>query len=146
MLLCADGNNSAIVIQRICQRIAGLKLKLGKDVFTLSYAAGITQLDDQAKLDFPAMLNQVNEALVRAQAAGENQISLYQTRAVQPSADKQPDVPLDRLLKKLEQDAAAVTRHELLQGMLRIMPMLQQANIQLNLGIEDAIALVQKEL
>jgi len=145
LLPCADGNNSAIVIQRICQRIAGLKLKLGKDVFTLSYTSGITQLDGQEKLNFHSMINQVNEALARAHAAGENQISLYETSA-QPPTEKMQDVPLDRLLKKLEEDAEAVTRHELLQGMLRIMPMLQQANIQLNLGIEEAIALVQKEL
>lgn len=151
ILPCADGNNSALVVKRICQRIAGLKLKLGKDVFTLSYTAGISQLDGQENLAFDALLKQVNEALQQAQAAGHNQVIIYQSDTGAGTAEAQPreearEQPLDRLLQKLKTSPEAVTRHELLQGMMRVMPMLQQANRQLNLGIEDAIALVEKEL
>ncbi len=154
LLPCSDPQGAEVVVSRICQRVARLKLKMGEDVFNIRFSAGITSpvlVDTNIK--FPDLLKQAESALKKALAKGGGKIIRYQ-RSVDKTLPSTPDAPIDSradinledLISQLTRENAGVTNDQLVSAMRKIIPLIAHADNNLKLGLSKVILHLKKRL
>ena len=136
------------VVTRICQRVGRLKLKLGQEVFQISFSAGITTLTAGEESNLECLLEKAESALKQAVAEGGNKIIRYETgEAVSRySSLQQVEVSIDDLLTQVAKEPPEVSNDELASAMLKILPLISQADKKLKLGLSKVIVHLKNRL
>jgi two-component system, cell cycle response regulator len=149
MLPCADPDGAAVVVGRICERVAKLKLKLGKDVFHISFSTGTTspEVSDDC-CSFDTLMEQAETSLKQAVNEGGGKIIRYQTgKAVEVAgAIEQVDVLIDELIKQVSKDDKSVTNQQLASAMRKFLPLMAHADSQLKLGLSKVVLHLKNRL
>lgn len=147
ILTSADPQGAELVISRICERVARLKVKLGKEEFHLSFSAGVTchELSDSSDHDLEQLLGEAETRLKQAEAAGGNKIIAHQAGkpAVAKPAIAQVDVDLEALLKS---DLSSLGKEQLASALCKFMPLMQLADTELKLGLGKVVTYLKKRL
>lgn len=149
MLPCADLKGAAVVVGRICERVAKLKLKLGKDVFHISFSAGITSPDvTDDSCAFDALLGQAETSLKQAVDEGGGKIICYQTGKAVASSEsiEQIDVLIDKLIEQVNKADKSVTNQQLASAMRKFLPLMAHADSQLKLGLSKVVLHLKNRL
>ena len=154
LLPCSDPQGAEVVVSRICQRVARLKLKMGKDVFNIQFSTGLTSpvLDD-ADVVFSDLLKQAEGALQEAVANGDGKIVRYQSdnsKTADAAPEAQPisvnEVNLDDIVSKLSREDTSITDEQLTLAMQKILPLIARADGRLKLGLSKVVQHLKKRL
>ena len=164
LLPSSDPKGAEVLVSRICQRVARLKLKMGKEVFNIQFSTGITSpaLDD-TDIAFSELLNQAEKALNKAVTEGSGKIVKYQSLEVssQASSSKNAsstgaaekadinehiEVSLDELVTKLSHEDSDVSNEQLASAMRKILPLIAHADNNLKLGLSKVVLHLKKRL
>ena len=149
LLPCSNAEGAELLVGRICQRVARLKLKMGSDVFSLRFSAGITSLlPDDAEMKFEQLLEQSELALSKALQQGGGKIVTYQADefAAEVARDIHIDVNLDEMILQIAEDVGSVSNELMSHAMLKMLPLLAQADKQLELGLDATLQDLRKRL
>lgn len=152
LLPSSDPKGAEIVVGRICQRVARLKLKMGKDEFKIQFSSGITSPSlDTADIGFAALLKQAESALLKATEKGGGQIVRFQTgKAVKgfgyEVSKVDVEVDLNELLAELAQKENSVSEQQLASAMRKVLPLIEQADKQLKLGLSKVVLHLKNRL
>jgi len=157
LLPCSDPRGAEVVVQRICQRVSRLKLKMGNQEFNIRFSAGITSLvPNLSDIAFNEFLAQAETALKQSQALGGGTVSRYQDEAEEipaaaPATDSAPRVPgqdvdIEQLLQQLSQGADKVENAQLQAAMQKILPLIEVADSRLKLGLSKVVLHLKKRL
>ena len=149
LLIEADVEGATQVIMRICQRLKGMKLKLGDDVIQLSFNAGLATFEKQdAEITFEQLCDQSDEALKKSVATGDCQLVHYKTgQAIEETpVIKQVDTDIEEIIKKLSADQSSVSQSELASVLRKFIPVLEVADQQLKLGLSKVVPHLKKRL
>ncbi|VAW56938.1 hypothetical protein MNBD_GAMMA07-379 [hydrothermal vent metagenome] len=147
LLPCSSSDGAELLVGRICQRVSRLKLKLGTDVFSLHFSAGITSLKlDDVEIKFETLLQQSEKALAKALHEGGGKVSVYQGDELIHDAmhDINIDVNLDEMILQIADDD--VSNELLAHAMLKILPLLTYADNQLKLDLKNTIHDLKRRL
>ena len=156
LLPSSDAEGAKILVSRICQRVARLKLKMGDDVFKIQFNTGITSPKIDAKnSEFKTLQKQAESALKKSLTAGGGNIVCYKS-SDSASAKKQtkskvqkkekPDINLEDILIKLSKENGSINKQQLSAAMKKVLPLLAQADNQLNLGLGKVVSHLEKRL
>ncbi len=149
LLSGTDSDGAQTVINRICERVAKLKLKLGDEVFQIRFHTGVTTpAIDDSDVDFRALLKQAEEALKAATAKADGKPVCYGAAASAPVAPAAEDVEvsLDQLITQLASDESAVNTQQLASAMRKIIPLIEKADGSLKLGLSKVVLHLKKKL
>jgi len=157
LLPSSDPQGAELVVGRICQRVASLKLKMGNDVFNIKFNTGITspRLDDSDE-KFTELLQQAESALKEAvgkdsKADGSGNIVRYGSAKtpVKKSSRKtisDVNVNVEEVLQQLSEQADSVSNEQLAGAMQKVLPLIDYADKSLKLGLSKVILHLQKRL
>lgn len=150
MLPCADPDGAAIVVTRICERVSKLKLKLGQDVFNISFSTGITspEVTDDDCCTFGQLIEQADTALKTAVEEGGGKVIRYQTgKAVTAGSEiAHVEVSLDDLIERVAKEDKTISNEQLASAMRKIIPLIANADGQLKLGLSKVVLHLKKRL
>ncbi len=154
LLPSTDSQGAELLVSRICQRVARLKLKLGEDVFNIRFITGITSpVLNEDNVTLVEMLSQAEKAQKLSVGEKGNGIVSYQTgkvieKKVETSQRKEPDVEvnLEQLMTRLKDDVKQVNEAQLASAMRKILPLIDQADKKLKLGLGKVIEHLNKRL
>jgi len=149
LLIEADVEGATQVVMRICQRLKGMKLKLGDDVIQLSFNAGLATFEKQdAEMAFEQLCDQADEALKKSVDAGDCQLVHYKTgQAIEEApAIKNVESDIEDMIKKLSTDQSSVSQSELGSVLRKFIPVLEVADQQLKLGLSKVVPHLKKRL
>ena len=154
LLPSSDPEGAGVLVGRICQRVARLKLKMGDNVFKIQFSTGITsQALDDADIEFADLLNQAELSLKKAVADGGGKIVNYQSLAapIQPAVSvpdigETGDVNLQELITKLSHEDSSVSNEQLANAMRKIIPLIAHADNKLKLGLSKVVLHLKKRL
>ena len=154
LLPSTDSQGAELLVSRICQRVARLKLKLGEDVFNIRFITGITSpVLNEDNVTLVEMLSQAEKAQKLSVGEKGNGIVSYQTgkvieKKVEISQRKEPDIEvnLEQLMTRLKDDAKQVNEAQLASAMRKILPLIDQADKKLKLGLGKVIEHLNKRL
>jgi diguanylate cyclase (GGDEF)-like protein len=151
LLPSSDPEGAQMVVSRICERVARLKLKMGQDEFKIQFNTGLTSpvsCDDDT--DFSGLLDQANSALKKSQDSGAGEIVCYQTgEAINEATGATAEdsaLSIDDIIKQLGQQAASVSDQQLAESMRKILPLIANADSRLKLGLSKVILHLKKRL
>ena len=148
LLPSADAAGAAVVVNRICERVAKLKLKLGDEVFRIRFSTGTTTsaLDDE-DIVFNDLLEQAEASLRQAASQGGKKIIRYQTEkpAVSSKSVGSVDVSMDKLLEDLATNKE-IDNEQLISAMRKIIPLVAQADKTLKLGLSKVVLHLKNRL
>lgn len=151
----SDSQAAQIVVNRICQRIARLKLKMGTDVFHIQLNTGITSLLlNNSDESFAKLIIQAENALRNAVAEGSGAIVSYQNDKAVPKKVKQPavkssskiNINIENIISQLESKNTAISNEQLLAAMQKILPLINYADTKLKLGLGKVMQHLTKRL
>ncbi len=148
LLPSSDLLGATHVVTRICQRVSRLKLKLGQEVFQISFSAGITTLTAGDECDLDCLLEKAESALKQAIDEGGNKIIRYETGEVvtrQPPLE-QVEVSIDAMLTQVAKEPPEVSNDELASAMIKLLPLISQADKNLKLGLSKVIVHLKNRL
>ena len=148
LLPSSDLLGATQVVTRICQRVSRLKLKLGQEVFQISFSAGITTLTAGDECDLDCLLEKAESALKQAIDEGGNKIIRYETGEVvtrQPPLE-QVEVSIDAMLTQVAKEPPEVSNDELASAMIKLLPLISQADKNLKLGLSKVIVHLKNRL
>ncbi len=148
LLPSSDLLGATQVVTRICQRVSRLKLKLGQEVFQISFSAGITTLTAGDECDLDCLLEKAESALKQAIDEGGNKIIRYETGEVvtrQPPLE-QVEVSIDAMLTQVAKEPPEVSNDELASAMIKLLPLISQADKKLKLGLSKVIVHLKNRL
>lgn len=150
LLPCSDGEGATQVVTRICQRVASLKLKLGNDIITINFSAGITAPEIREDgSNFDNFLLDAEIAQQQSAQEGGGKIILYQTgKQIVPPAPvfSRVDVNVEDLLKQIDQADASVRPEQLASALRKLLPLIEQADQQLKLGLGKVVLHLKTKL
>lgn len=149
ILHSSDPKGAEIAVSRICQRVARLKLKMGSDVFNMLLSTGITTLSmEESGIDFVSLLNHAENAHKKAAEKGGGKIIRYKTavQSTEKAAVRKVDVNLEELTAKIKQGASGLSDEQLASAMLKILPLLEQSDKRLKLGLGKVIMHIKNRL
>lgn len=152
LLLPSSGPAGAeVVVSRICQRVARLKLKLGGAEFKIQFSSGITSSTLNDKIELSEIFHQAESALKTAVAEGGGRIICYQTgrevsQAAVNNTKTNVEVNLDDLLKQMTHQCSDVSNEQLASAMRKILPLVATADSRLKLGLSKVILHLKKRL
>lgn len=142
LLPSSDSAGAAIVVNRICQRVEKLKLKLGDDVFHIRFSTGITtpELSDE-NISFNDLLEQAETSLKEAIDQGGEKIVSHQTanKTEDIKAENNIEISIDQILKNLSSEKEMVNNPQLISAMKKILPLIEQADNKLKLSLKKVI-------
>ena len=149
----SDPQGAEQVVSRICQRVSRLKLKMGKDVFSINFSSGITTpVAGDESTDFNALLVQAENALKQAVAEGGGKIVCYQSAEAEASEKSVAEqvqsvaINMEEILIKLSENEAAISDEQLNLAMQKILPLICSADKRLRLGLSKVVAHLEKRL
>jgi len=157
LLPSSDPQGAELVVGRICQRVASLKLKMGKDVFNIKFNTGITSpvLDDSDE-KFTDILKQAESALKKAigkSTESDNSGNIVRYKSAKTPEEKPPlenlsdvDVNIEEMLQQLSEQAASVSNEQLSTAMRKVLPLIDYADRSLKLGLNKVILHLRKRL
>lgn len=149
LLPSANPQGAATVVERICARVAKLKLKLGKDVFHIHFSAGITSptLGNEI-ITFNDLLAQAESSLTQAVEQGGRKIIRYQTgqQATTTNQLTKVDVSIDSLLDILATQKEPISNAQLASAMDKFLPLMAQADKHLKLGLSKVVLHLKNRL
>ena len=154
LLPSSDPQGAEVLVSRICQRVAKLKLKMGKDVFNIQFSTGITSpsLDD-TDIEFLDLLKQADISLKKAVADGGGKIVKYQSLTAsadeshkKPAIKDSVEVNLEELILKLSREDSSVSNEQLASAMRKIIPLIAHADSSLKLGLSKVVLHLKKRL
>jgi len=149
LLPSADIEGAAVVVNRICQRVAKLKLKLGDEVFHIRFSTGTTtpELDDE-NISFNDLLEQAEQSLKEASEQGGEKIVSHQAvkEAVQDKGAGNIDISIDQLLDSLAGQKEEIDNAQLISAMRKILPLMVQADKNLKLGLKKVVLHLKNRL
>jgi len=149
LLPSADPEGAAIVVTRICERVAKLKLKLGDEVFHIRFSTGTTspELDDP-DIGFSDLLEQAEASLKNAVEQGGEKIIRYQTgkETTQVASSESVDVSIEALLEKLVVNKEEINNAQLVSAMRKFLPLMVQADKNLKLGLGKVVLHLKNRL
>jgi len=157
LLPSSDPQGAELVVGRICQRVASLKLKMGGEVFNIKFNTGITSpaLDDSDE-KFTGLLKQAESALKKAigqGSANNNSGNIVRFESAKTPVEKPPreklsdvDVNIEAILKQLSEQASSVSNEQLATAMRKILPLIVYADKNLKLGLSKVVLHLQKRL
>jgi len=149
LLPSADPEGAAIVVTRICERVAKLKLKLGDEVFHIRFSTGTTspELDDP-DIGFSDLLEQAEASLKNAVEQGGEKIIRYQTgkETTQVASSESVDVSIEALLEKLVANKEEINNAQLVSAMRKFLPLMVQADKNLKLGLGKVVLHLKNRL
>lgn len=152
LLPSSDPQGAEAVVTRICDKVGRLKLRMGEEEFKIRFSTGITSprsCDDQTTFD--ELLQQAEQSMQVAIDNGQAEIICYQTgQAIESATPAQAgvavDVNLEELLQQLSQQPSAVTDQQLASAMRKILPLINNADGRLKLGLGKVILHLKKRL
>jgi len=152
LLPSSDPEGAKMVVTRICERVARLKLKMGQDEFKIRFSSGLTapvSCDDAT--DFNGLLQQADSALQTSIENANGETVCYQTgkpiNGEQSAAAAEGEsIDLDALLKQLSQQASEVSDQQLATAMRKILPLIANADSRLKLGLSKVLLHLKKRL
>ncbi|VAW64060.1 hypothetical protein MNBD_GAMMA08-1052 [hydrothermal vent metagenome] len=156
LLPSSDAEGAKILVSRICQRVARLKLKMGKDVFNIQFNTGITSPNiDVENIEFESLQMQAESALKKSLTAGGGNIVCYKSSDSAPAKKQKnrkvqkkekPDINLEDILIKLSKENGSINKQQLSAAMKKVLPLIAQADNQLNLGLGKVVSHLEKRL
>jgi len=154
LLPSSDPQGAEVLVSRICQRVAKLKLKMGKDVFNIQFSTGITSPSiDDTEVEFSDLLKQADISLKKAVADGGGKIVKYQSLTAstneshkKPAIKDSVEVNLEELILKLSREDSSVSNDQLASAMRKIIPLIAHADSNLKLGLSKVVLHLKKRL
>jgi len=148
LLPSSDLQGATQVVARICQRVSRLKLKLGDEVFQISFSAGITTLTPGETCDLVCLLDKAESALKQALEEGGNKIIRYETGEVvsRQTALARVEVSIDELLSEVMKEPPEISNEQLSSAMIKLLPLISQADKNLKLGLSKVVLHLKKRL
>lgn len=152
LLPSSDPQGAQMVVTRICERVARLKLKMGQEEFKICFSSGLTSpvsCDDAT--DFNGLLQQADSALQTSIENAKGETICYQTGQSingeqSAAASAGAPVDLEALLKQLSQQASDVSDQQLATAMRKILPLIANADSRLKLGLSKVLLHLKKRL
>lgn len=150
ILHSSDPQGAEVAVSRICQRVSRLKIKMGSDVFNILLSTGITTLSmEETDIEYDALLEHAETAQKKAAKKGGGKIIRYNTTADQKT-DNAPqaniEVNLEDLIAQIGQDESSVTEEQLHSAMRKILPLIENSDNKLKLGLSKVILHLKKRL
>ena len=147
LLTCSDGEGATTAIARICQRVAALKLKMGNEVFQIQFAAGITspEISDDGT-SFDTYVTQAETALQQSIKAGGGKLIQFQSGKSASPAMARVEVDIEKLITQLAAADNSIRPEQFASALRKFLPLMQQADIKLKLGLDKVVAHLKKRL
>ncbi len=148
VLTCTDSEGAQTVINRICERVSRLKLKMGDEEFRIQFSTGSTTTAlDNTESGFTELLDHAEQALKSAIKQGGGKISQYPAATEKPvvTSAAEVDVNLEELIAELASGNSA-SKEQLASAMRKLMPLISSADQTLKLGLSKVILHLQKRL
>jgi len=152
MLPSSDPQGAEVVVSRICQRVAKLKLKMGKNVFNILFNSGITSPAlDGSDETFKNLLKQAEGALLEAINLSGGKIIRYQVGEIksqfaQPQSQHPIEVNVEEIVSQIGKDSNRVSNEQLVSAMQKILPLMGVADSRLKLGLSKVMLHLNKRL
>ena len=152
LLPSSDPAGAEMVVSRICERVARLKLKMGSEEFKIQFSSGITSSKMDDKVQFNDLFKQAESALKSAVDEGGGRIICYQTGkeigkpAKANTLTTDVDVELEALLKQISHQCSDVSNEQLASAIRKILPLIAAADGRLKLGLSKVILHLKKRL
>lgn len=152
ILHSSDPQGAEVVVSRICQRVARLKVKMGDDVFNILLSTGITTLSmEDVDVEFNAFLKHAETAEKSAAEKGGGKIVRYRSgksgdQKTTTTGQADVEVDLEHLLSQLAKDDSTVTDQQLASAMRKLMPVIEYSDSRLKLGLSKVILHIRKRL
>ncbi len=155
----SDMGGAEAVVKRICQQVARLKLKTGKDMYKIQFSAGITAPGlVETGISFNRLLKQAESALKISIDNGGGNIIRFEGKSVAEKATskvpvkesnsvalRHKDVDLQLLLDTIaENNADKLKDAQLISAMYKILPLITEADSRLKLGLGKVVAHLRK--
>lgn len=146
VLTCSGNEGSEVVIQRICENVARLKLKMGEEVFRIQLNAG-TSIPGMEDADLPTLIERAQGALKQAVENGDGRIVHYgQAATAAPAAEKAVAQPIDVNLEQLLEQLDGSSPEQLAAGMRKLLPLMAKADEVLRLGLGKVVPHLKNKL
>lgn len=148
LLPSTDPEGAMLVANRIAQHVTKLKLKVGTEVFKIHLSTGITSPEVSDELSFKLIMDQAEAALKKAAATGDGKVVSFQGAVPTSSmaALDSVDISLDELLQALASGSGQVSKAQLVSAMRKFLPLMEQADQQLKLGLAKVVLHLKKRL
>ncbi len=150
VLTCTDTEGAETVVQRICERVAKLKLKLGDEVFHIRFSTGVTNpAIEDSEISFETLLKQAEEALRQAVQNADGKVVRYggsKQASIEPAQSADVEVNLETLVEQLAREDNSVSHEQLASAMRKVLPLIAQADSHLKLGLSKVILHLKKKL
>lgn len=154
MLPSSDPRGAEVVVGRICQRVARLKLKMGKNVFNIQFNSGIASpLLDGSDEKFSSLLKQAESALIEAVTAGGGRMVRHQSGEVVAGAitpqlkpQKNVEVNVEDIILQISNKSSQLSNEQLTAAMQKILPLIGLADKKLKLGLSKVMLHLAKRL
>lgn len=150
LLTCTNGEGATQAIARICQRVAALKLKLGDEIFQITFSAGITspEISDDGTL-FEKYVAEAEAALQQSVKAGGGKIIQFQTG--KPVAGTAPamakvNVNIEDLIRQVAAADTSIRPEQLASALHKLIPLIERADQQLKLGLSKVVTHLKSRL
>jgi len=141
------------VVERICKQVSRLRLKTSKDTFNVQFSTGITSPGLEGMgVSFKNLMEQAERALKKSVKSGGGKIILYQVASPEAAIKKSPampmpgDVNLQKLLDALLKDDTRVSDEALAGAMIKMLPIIIEADNRLKLGLGKVAAHLRRRL
>jgi diguanylate cyclase (GGDEF)-like protein len=147
LLLPSSNSDGAMqAINRICQRVASLKLKIGQDVFQIQFSAGVATADTEIT-SFDILLQQAETAKQQSIKQGGGKIIRHGAKVVAAApAMAHVDVNIEQLLQALGKGDKNIKPEQLASALRKFLPLMDHADQQLKLGLSKVVAHLKQKL
>jgi diguanylate cyclase (GGDEF)-like protein len=149
LLPSANPEGAAAVVNRICERVAKLKLKLGDEIFHIRFSTGMTTpaLDDES-VSFNDLLEQAENSLKEASEQGGEKIVSHQPvkEKMEVKAGDDIDVSIDQLINSFVVQKEDIDNAQLISAMKKFLPLMTQADKKLKLGLGKVVLHIKNRL
>ena len=147
LLPSTSPEGARLVVNRICERVERLKLKLGNEVFNIQFSTGITSPEISDQLEFKVLLAEAESALKKATSQGGGKVVRFQAEAPASAAPimEQVEVDLEQLIQQINNRQPS-TPQQLASAMKKIIPLIEQADSQLKLGLSKVVLHLKNKL
>jgi len=150
----SDMQGAETVVKRICKQVSRLAIKTSKDTHKIQFSTGISSPGpDGLKLNFETLMKQAEHALKKSSEKGGGKIILFQGKSAGQAPEVRPtriaileDINLQQLLDTLISGEAQVSEEQLAGAMIKMLPIIVEADKRLKLGLGKVSAHLKKKL
>lgn len=123
VLPMAKAEGVIMLAKRLCERINGFKMKVGKESLTVTMSAGVATAPKGSRIVAKELLRAAEQALTNAKKVGPGEVQLMKVDSAPAAQAAPPAISIDDLLEALRQGQTNAVKGELDRAVNRLQPL-----------------------